>query len=103
MTQQTRKVALKPSKMNNKNYQLNQLVTGEVAKSNTFAGRISKLSFLFDWLGSANSGFHMDLLGKDENGKDKTLQFELTAGNGDGPYIPCRLNLRIRAQYRVLD
>ena len=89
--------------MNNKNYQLNQLVTGEVAKSNTFAGRISKLSFLFDWLGSANSGFHMDLLGKDENGKDKTLQFELTAGNGDGPYIPCRLNLRIRAQYRVLD
>lgn len=48
-----------------------------------------KLSFLFDWLGSANSGFHMDLMGQDESGGDKTIRFELTARSGDGPYIPC--------------
>ncbi|MDN4501253.1 saccharopine dehydrogenase NADP-binding domain-containing protein [Alteromonadaceae bacterium BrNp21-10] len=48
-----------------------------------------KLSFLFDWLGSASSGFHMDLTGKDEIGKSKTIRFELTARSGDGPFIPC--------------
>jgi hypothetical protein len=48
-----------------------------------------KLSFLFDWLGSANSGFHMELGGKDKNGNDKTINFELVAKSGDGPYIPC--------------
>lgn len=48
-----------------------------------------KLSFLFDWLGSANSGFHMSLSGQDESGKDKTIHFELTAKSGDGPFIPC--------------
>ena len=48
-----------------------------------------KLSFLFDWLGSANSGFHMDLTGIDEKGEKKTIRFELTAKSGDGPYIPC--------------
>lgn len=48
-----------------------------------------KLSFLFDWLGSVNSGFHMDLSGKDKNGVDKTIRFELIARSGDGPYIPC--------------
>jgi saccharopine dehydrogenase-like NADP-dependent oxidoreductase len=47
------------------------------------------LSFLFDWLGSENSGFHMKLSGKDKDGTDKTLCFELTARSGDGPYIPC--------------
>lgn len=48
-----------------------------------------KLSFLFDWLGTANSGFYMTLIGKGENNTDKTIQFELIAKNGDGPYIPC--------------
>jgi len=48
-----------------------------------------KLSFLFDWLGSASSGFHMDLIGRDENGVNKTIRFELTALGGDGPFIPC--------------
>lgn len=48
-----------------------------------------KLSFLFDWLGSANSGFHMELSGRDKNGADKAINFELTARSGDGPYIPC--------------
>lgn len=48
-----------------------------------------KLSFLFDWLGSANSAFHMELAGRDKNGNDKTINFELIARSGDGPYIPC--------------
>lgn len=48
-----------------------------------------KLSFLFDGLGSANSGFHMDVKGEDQTRTPKTLHFELTAKNGDGPYIPC--------------
>lgn len=48
-----------------------------------------RLSFLFDWLGTANSGFHMNLTGNDKNGFPKTINFELTAKSGDGPYIPC--------------
>ena len=48
-----------------------------------------KLSFLFDWFGSASSGFHMDLKGKDKKGRNKTIRFELTARSGDGPFIPC--------------
>ena len=48
-----------------------------------------KLSFLFDWLGSENSGFHMTLSGKGKNGADKIISFDLTAKSGDGPYIPC--------------
>ena len=48
-----------------------------------------KLSFLFDWLGTANSGFHLELKGVDKLGQRKTKQFELTARSGDGPYIPC--------------
>ncbi|ODS22964.1 potassium transporter [Candidatus Endobugula sertula] len=48
-----------------------------------------KLSFLFDWLGSASSGFYMELSGKDNNGSEKSILFELVAHSGDGPYIPC--------------
>lgn len=48
-----------------------------------------KLSFLFDWLGSANSGFHMKLTGKGEKDENKTICFELIARGGDGPFIPC--------------
>lgn len=48
-----------------------------------------KLSFLFDWLGSSNSGFHMELQGTDKHGESKSVRFELTARDGDGPYIPC--------------
>jgi len=47
-----------------------------------------RLSFLFDWLGSANSGFHMDLAGIGKNGNAKIISFELIARSGDGPYIP---------------
>ncbi len=48
-----------------------------------------KLSFLFDGLGSANSGFYMDLTGKGKNGENKAIHFELIARSGDGPFIPC--------------
>ncbi|WP_282607324.1 saccharopine dehydrogenase family protein [Pelagibius sp. Alg239-R121] len=48
-----------------------------------------KTSYLFDWLGSANSGFHMQLSGNGHDDNYKTITFELTACSGDGPYIPC--------------
>ena len=48
-----------------------------------------RISFLFDWFGSSNSAFHMTLSGKDKRGADKSTIFELAAGSGDGPYIPC--------------
>ena len=62
---------------------------GLVTSLISIAPQLLKLSFLFDWLGSANSGFHMELTGKTETGKNKTIQFELIARNGDGPFIPC--------------
>jgi saccharopine dehydrogenase-like NADP-dependent oxidoreductase len=48
-----------------------------------------KMSYMFDWLGTANSAFHMELSGKGKDGATKTIKFELTARSGDGPYIPC--------------
>ncbi|MBN3563770.1 saccharopine dehydrogenase NADP-binding domain-containing protein [Aliamphritea spongicola] len=48
-----------------------------------------RMSFLFDWLGTANSAFHMQLSGTDHNGDAKKICFELTARSGDGPFIPC--------------
>lgn len=48
-----------------------------------------KTSHLFDWLGSADSGFHMALSGTGKDGAGKTITFDLTARSGDGPYIPC--------------
>ena len=62
---------------------------GLVKSLEPLAPILLKLSFLFDWFGSANSAFHMDLTGKDKNSGDKTIRFELTARSGDGPFIPC--------------
>lgn len=48
-----------------------------------------RLSFLFDWLGSANSAFHMTLKGKKKiTNQPKTIEFNLTARRADGPFIP---------------
>lgn len=47
-----------------------------------------RISYLFDWLGSANSAFYMVLSGQGKDGHDKIVTFELTARSGDGPYIP---------------
>jgi saccharopine dehydrogenase-like NADP-dependent oxidoreductase len=54
-----------------------------------WAPMLLKTSYLFDWLGTANSGLHMHLTGIDQNGSNKTIKFNLTARAGDGPYIPC--------------
>lgn len=62
---------------------------GLIKNFSSAAPLLLKLSFLFDWLGSENSGFHMNLVGVDENRQKKTIQFELIAKNGDGPFIPC--------------
>ena len=48
-----------------------------------------KLAFLFDRFGTANSAFHLTLAGQDRQNTPKKIHFELTAKNGDGPYIPC--------------
>ena len=62
---------------------------GLIRNLEALAPLLLKLSFLFDWLGSANSGLHLELTGVDKLQQRKTAMFELTARNGDGPYIPC--------------
>ena len=59
------------------------------------APTLLKLSYLFDWLGSANSGFHMSLEGLDKKGHKKSVTFELIARHGDGAYIPCMPSILI--------
>lgn len=48
-----------------------------------------KTSFLFDWLGSNQSGFYMTLSGLNAKGKHHSITYDLVAKNGDGIYIPC--------------
>ena len=62
---------------------------GIIKNLQRYAPLLLKTSFLFDWLGSSNSAFHMQLSGKGKGGNEKTITFELTARSGDGPYIPC--------------
>lgn len=47
-----------------------------------------KTSFLFDAMGTEDSGFYMELSGTDADGKPKRVLFELVAKQGDGLYIP---------------
>lgn len=46
------------------------------------------ISFLFDAMGTEDSGFYMELSGTDADGKPKCVLFELVAKQGDGLYIP---------------
>lgn len=62
---------------------------GVIKRLERAAPFLLKTSYLFDWLGSANSAFHMELSGKGKDGAAKTITFELTARSGDGPFIPC--------------
>ncbi len=48
-----------------------------------------RIAFLFDWMGTGRSGFHMYLSGRGHDGSAKTARFFLIARSGDGPYIPC--------------
>ena len=47
-----------------------------------------RTSFLFDPIGRDDSGFYMLLSGKDKQGNDKQIQFDLVARRGDGLCIP---------------
>ncbi len=62
---------------------------GLIPRLEKAAGLMLKLSYLFDSFGSANSGFFMELTGKDPKDHLKTIRFDLTARSGDGPFIPC--------------
>ncbi len=62
---------------------------GLVSSLEGAASRLLKLSRLFDFLGGGDSGFYMHFYGKDEQGRDKELVFDLVARQGDGSYIPC--------------
>ena len=63
--------------------------SGAIWHLQRLAPLLLRISFLFDWAGSDNSGFHMELLGIGTNGKRKQITFELTARQGHGPLIPC--------------
>lgn len=52
------------------------------------AAPLLKISKIFDPFGTDDSGFYMSFSGKDENGVQKELLFEIVAKDGDGPYIP---------------
>lgn len=54
-----------------------------------YAERLLRIAFLFDWMGTSRSGFHMYLSGTGHDNKAKTARFFIIAGSGHGPYIPC--------------
>lgn len=54
-----------------------------------YSERLLKWSFLFDPLGSGQSGFHMYLRGKGRDKRQRIERFYIIARNGQGPYIPC--------------
>ncbi len=62
---------------------------GLVCRLENAASILLKISYMLDWLGTANSGFHMTISGVGNNGMPKDIHFELIARSGDGPYIPC--------------
>ena len=54
-----------------------------------FAPLLLKISHYFDRFGHDNTGFTVLMQGKGQNGKEKSIHFELYAEHGDGLYIPC--------------
>lgn len=60
-----------------------------VRRLETWAPALLKLSFMFDWLGSSTSAFHLEITGTGHDDAKKNVVFDLTARAGDGPYIPC--------------
>lgn len=54
-----------------------------------FAAILLKISHLFDRFGHNDTGFYMELTGRDHQQKQKTIRFDIKAEQGDGLYIPC--------------
>lgn len=54
-----------------------------------YAALLLRLAFLFDWMGTSRSGFHMYLSGRAHTGLSRTVRFFMIARSGHGPYIPC--------------
>ncbi|MBA44869.1 MAG: potassium transporter [Magnetococcales bacterium] len=53
-----------------------------------FAKPMLTISYMFDRLGTHDSGFYMTMTGIDANGAPKTERFDIHAMDGDGLYIP---------------
>ena len=69
---------------------LSWLVRGRLVGSlSQHAGMLLKMAFMFDWMGSAKSGFHMFLDGLGPDGRPLKRRFYIIAKSGHGPYIPC--------------
>lgn len=62
---------------------------GVIGNLATLARPLLALSRPFDAIGTANSGFFMEMSGLGSDGQAKRLFFELTARSGDGAMIPC--------------
>ena len=62
---------------------------GLIRSLSPHAPALLRLAFLFDWLGTSRSGFHMYLSGTGHDGQSRIARFFLIARSGHGPYIPC--------------
>lgn len=62
---------------------------GLLPRLETLAPHLHRVSQGFDWLGSEDSGFHMALSGRGDDGRPKTITVYLIARHGDGPNVPC--------------
>ncbi len=62
---------------------------GMIRSLSNHAEFLLKLAFLFDWLGSGRSGFHMILSGLGHDGLPRISRFFIIARSGHGPNIPC--------------
>jgi hypothetical protein len=62
---------------------------GALSPLSRYSERLLRWSFLFDWLGSSRSGFHMYLKGTGRDGRGRTERIYIIARSGHGPFIPC--------------
>jgi hypothetical protein len=62
---------------------------GVLPRLDRWSNALLKGSFLFDWRGSARSGFHMRISGKGHDGKALIRTERIIARSGHGPNIPC--------------
>jgi len=68
---------------------LTWFVRGRILPSlGRMASPLLRASRLFDWLGTDNSAFHMEMKGTGKAGQPKSKTFTIIARDGHGPYIP---------------